>query len=93
VRDGVARIGIGIGFALLLGALGHVITFVPGAEAIWFGLAAASAMAGALSRHWQVRCLALVLAVGLGGLAWAGYLRGPRYQDLFRTGLTPLASH
>jgi hypothetical protein len=82
MREGIA--GIGIGFALLLGALGQIITFVPGAEMGWFGVAAASALAGLLSRRWPVRIVAVVLAASLGTVAWVGYLHGLRYEEFLR---------
>jgi hypothetical protein len=84
MREEVAVAGIGL--ALLLGALGQVITFVPGAEMKWFAVAAASALGGALSRRWTVRAVAVVLAVALGGLAWLGYLHGLEYQQFLRGG-------
>ena len=80
MREPVARIGVGI--AMLLGALGHGITFYPGAEAGCFGTAAVSALAGLLSRRWWLRLVAVALAAALGGLAWIGHLHGLRYQEL-----------
>jgi hypothetical protein len=44
LRIQVARAGVG--FALLLGLLGSVMTFVPGYQAEWFGVAAAGALTG-----------------------------------------------
>jgi hypothetical protein len=82
VRDGVARIGIGRAF--LLGALGQVMTVVRGAEAPSFGVAAVLPLTGTLSRRRRVRYVAVVLAAGLGSLAWVGVLPGSRYQELLR---------
>jgi hypothetical protein len=81
-RMQVARAGIG--FAAVLGLLGSVITFVPGTEAGWFGVAAAAALAGLLSPTRRLRVVAVVLAVALAGLAWDGYVRGRQYRECLR---------
>ena len=82
LRIQVARAGVG--FALLLGLLGSVMTFVPGYQAEWFGVAAAGALTGMLSPTRWMRVLALALAVCLAGLSWDGYLQGRRYRELQR---------
>jgi hypothetical protein len=82
LRIQIARTGVG--FALLLGLLGSVMTFVPGYQAEWFGVAAAGALTGMLSPTRWMRLLAVALAVFLGGLSWDGYLQGRRYRELQR---------
>jgi hypothetical protein len=82
LRIQVARASVG--FALLLGLLGSVMTFVPGYQADWFGVAAAGALTGILSPTRWMRVLALALAVCLAALAWDGYLQGRRYRELQR---------
>jgi hypothetical protein len=74
----------GVGFALLLGLLGSVMTFVPGYQAEWFGVAAAGALTGMLSPTRWMRVLAVALAVCLAGLSWDGYLQGRRYREVQR---------
>lgn len=79
-RDTTSRIGVGL--ALLLGLLGSLITFVPGGEAGWFGMAAVPAALGLLSPSWRVRVVAIVLV-----LVWQarlGYQRGQAYQEWLR---------
>lgn len=82
-RHAVARTGIGA--ALWLGGLGLFITFVPGAEAEWFGAAAGLAALGLLSPNRRVRSVAVGLVVAWAWLAWVGYQRGLRYQEWLRT--------
>jgi hypothetical protein len=65
----------------MFGLLGQFISFYPGAEAGWFGIAAAVALAGLLSPTRQLRLVAVVLAVSLAGFAWGGYVRGQQYRD------------
>jgi hypothetical protein len=78
----VARAGVGV--AAVLGLLGSVITFVPGTELGWFGVAAAAALAGLLSPTRRLQVVAVILAVALAGLAWDGYVRGRQYRELLR---------
>ena len=78
-RMHVARAGVGL--AAVFGLLGQFISFYPGAEAVWFGVAAAVALAGLLSPTRQLRLVAVVLAVLLAGFAWDGYVRGRQYRD------------
>jgi hypothetical protein len=82
LRIQVARAGVG--FALLLGLLRSGVTFVPGYQAEWFGIAAAGALTGMLSPTRWMRVLAVALAVCLAGLSWDGYLQGRRYRELQR---------
>jgi hypothetical protein len=81
-RMQVARAGVGL--AAVLGLLGSVMTFVPGTEVGWFGVAAAAALAGLLSPTRWLRVVAVVLAVSLAGLAWDGYARGRQYREWLR---------
>jgi hypothetical protein len=81
-RNAIARVGIG--FALCLGVTGLFISFVPGADAGWFGTAAVSAALGLLSPSWRVRAVAVVLVIGLTWRAWLGYEHGQRYQQWLR---------
>src|SRR5438552_2669068 len=81
-RDAIAQVGIG--FALLSGMLGMFITFVPGAEAEWFGVAAASAAVGIVSPSWRVRGVAVIVALGLAWFVWNGYQNGLRYEEYLR---------
>jgi hypothetical protein len=74
----------GVGLAAVLGLLGSVMTFVPGAEVGWFGVAAAAALAGLLSPSRRLRVIAVLLAVALAGLAWDGYVRGRQYRERLR---------
>ena len=78
-RMHVARAGVGL--AAVFGLLGQFITFYPGAEAGWFGLAAAMALTGLPSPTRQLRLVAVVLAVVLAGFAWGGYVRGRQYRE------------
>jgi hypothetical protein len=78
-RIQMARVGVGL--AAVLGLLGQLITFYPGAEVGWFGVAAALALAGLLSPTRQLRLVAVVLAVLLAGFAWGGHVRGRRYRE------------
>jgi hypothetical protein len=71
----------GVALAAVFGLLGQFITFYPGAEAGWFGFAAAVALAGLLSPTRQLRLFAVALAVLLAGFAWGGYVRGRQYRD------------
>jgi hypothetical protein len=79
VRDVIGRVGVGL--AVLLGLLGLAITFVPGAQAGWFGVAAGSAAVGLLSPAVRVRGLAAVLVLGLAWLAWDRHLERLRYRE------------
>ena len=63
-RTQVARVAVGI--AAVLGLLGQVIDFYPGAEAGWFGFAAAARWAGCSRRPG-----------GCGLLAWSWRYRSP----------------
>jgi hypothetical protein len=81
-RMHVARAGVGL--AAVLGLLGSVMTFVPGTEVGWFGVAAAAALAGLISPTRWLRVVAVVLAVALAGLAWDGYVRGRQYREWLR---------
>jgi hypothetical protein len=81
-RIQIARAGVGL--AAVLGLLGSVMTFVPGAEVGWFGVAATAALAGLLSPTRRLRVVAVVLAVALAGLAWDGYVRGRQYREWLR---------
>jgi hypothetical protein len=81
-RIQIARAGVGL--AAALGLLGSVISFVPGAEVGWFGVATAAALAGLLSPARRLRVVAVVLAVALAGLAWAGHVRGRQYREWLR---------
>jgi len=75
---------LGIGFALWLGLMGLFISFVPGADAEWFGIAAIFATFGLLSPSWRSRAVAIVLVIGLMWFAWLGYEHGQRYQEWLR---------
>lgn len=77
-RTVIARVGIGV--ALWMGVFGCIATFVPGAEAGWFGIAAAGAAIGLLSPNWRTRAVAGVLVIWLAWSAWQGYQHGQRYQ-------------
>jgi hypothetical protein len=84
IRFQIARTRVaqaGVGLAALLGLLGLFITFYPGAEAGWFGVAAALALAGLLCPARQFRLVAVVLALVLAGFAWGGYVRGRQYRQ------------
>jgi hypothetical protein len=74
----------GVGLAAVLSLLGSMITFAPGTEVGWFGVAAAAALAGLLSPTRRLRVVAVVLAVALAGLAWDGYVRGRQYREWLR---------
>jgi hypothetical protein len=73
-RMHVARAGVGL--AAALGLLGSMMTFVPGAEVGWFGVAAAAALAGLLSPTRRLRVVA--------ALAWDGHVRGRQYRERLR---------
>jgi hypothetical protein len=78
-RDAIARVGVG--FALWVGGLGLFISFVPGAEADWFGVAAGAAALGLLAPSWRVRLVAVAWAAVCAWFAWRGYEHGLRYQE------------
>ena len=78
-RTAIASVGIGL--ALWLGVMGLFISFVPGADAGWFGTAAALAALGLLAPNWRTRAVAGTLVVGLTWFAWLGYQHGQRYQE------------
>ncbi len=83
IRFGTAQTRVaqaGVGFAAVLGLLGLFIDFYPGAELGWYGVGAAFALAGFLSRTRKLRLVALILAVLLATFAWGGYLRGRQYR-------------
>jgi hypothetical protein len=67
--------------AAVLGLLGQFISFYPGAEAGWFGVAASLALAGFLSPARRLRIVAAVLVVLLAGFAWDGHVRGRQYRE------------
>ena len=79
MRKAVARAGVG--FALFLGGLGPFVTFFPGAQAGWYGTAAAGAMVGLIAPGRRARAVAAALALGLAWLAWEGYREGLRYRE------------
>lgn len=89
-RIRVARAGVGL--AAVLGLLGLLITFYPGAEVGWFGVAAALALAGLLSPTRRLRFVALALAVVLAGFAWGGHVRGRQYREWLSQRPSPLAT-
>ena len=75
---------IGYWSALILGTLGFIISFYPGASAWWFGtaaVAAVAAIAGMLSANGQRRCVSAALAVVFSVVAVRGYQRGLEYQE------------
>jgi hypothetical protein len=78
-RMQVARFGVCL--AAVLSLLGSVITFYPGAEAGWFGVTAAAALAGLLSPIRRLRVVAVVLAIAFAGFASGGYVRGRQYRE------------
>ena len=82
LRSAAANTAAGI--ALILVALGQVITFVPGRETGWFVLSSALAAVGLLSPDWRVRTVAALLFLGAAWMAWAGYLHGSEYQEFLR---------
>jgi hypothetical protein len=84
----VARVGVCL--AALLGFLGYIITFYPGAELGWFGVAAIVALSGLLSRTRRLRVVSVVLAVTLAWSAWGGHKRGRQYREWLRL---PAAYH
>lgn len=85
MREAFARIGLGL--AILLGLLGLVITFIPGAEASYFAVVAGLALTGLISTRWQTRSLALLVALASGAFAIDGYFRGLRYQARHRNNI------
>ena len=74
----------GIAFAAMIGLLGQIITFVPGAEANWFGFGAGLSLLGFLWPGWRVRALAAVLFIWLACLSWNGHQRGIYYREWLR---------
>jgi hypothetical protein len=81
-RMEVARAGVGV--AVVLGMVGWLMTFVPGAEAGWFGVAALAALAGLLSPTRRLRVVAVVLAVALAAIEWDGHVRGRQCRERLR---------
>jgi hypothetical protein len=84
-RDGIARTGIGL--ALFMGLFGLFATMHPVFAMIWFGVAAALALVGAVSpRRREVAVfLAALLAVGV----WGSYREGVRYEEWKRQNPLP----
>ena len=72
---------VGLGFALWLGVMGLFISFMPGAEVVWFSTAAILATLGLLAPSWRTRAVAGVLVVWLTWNAWNGYERGQQYRE------------
>lgn len=73
-----------IAIALVMGAMGQIMTFVPGAQMGWYAIAAAFAAAALLSPRWWLRIVALALVIGFVCLSYWGYLEGLRYQEFLR---------
>ena len=67
-----------------MGALGQIITFVPGAQMGWYAIAAIFAAGGLLSPRWGLRIVALALLIGFACLTYWGYLEGLRYHEFLR---------
>jgi hypothetical protein len=76
----VARTGVVL--AAVLGLLGQLISFYPGAEVGWFGFAAAVALTGLFSPTRRLRLVAVILAVLLAVFAWGGHVRGRQHREL-----------
>jgi hypothetical protein len=78
-RTQVAYVAVGI--AAVKGLLGLFLTFYPGAEAGWFGVAAAVSLIGLLAPSRRLRFVAVVLAILLAACACGGYVRGWQYRE------------
>lgn len=74
----------GISASLMMGALGQIFSFLPGAQLGYFATAAVFAAAGLLSSRRGVQILALALVIVLACLSWWGYLEGLRYEEFLR---------
>jgi hypothetical protein len=70
--------------SVVLGALGQVITFYPGAEFEWFALAAAFSIPGFLIPKWSFRSASLVMLTLWSLMASSGYTRGKEYQECLK---------
>lgn len=82
MREAIATLGLGI--AVILELMGLVVSFVPGTEAGYFGIAAAASLAGLASSRRRLRIVAVVLALALAVLSWEGYVKGVRHRARLR---------
>src|SRR4051794_33015557 len=83
-RISVARASIG--FAFLLGLLGSIMTFVPGSQAGWFGVAATGGLIGIFSLSKWMRVLALALAFASQRSRGTATFRGDVIENCRGTG-------
>lgn len=67
--------------SLILGILGQIISFYPGAECEWFALAAILAIPGFIIPKWSYRSATLAMLVLWSAMSFAGYARGREYQQ------------
>ena len=74
----------GVGLVAVLGFLGSITTFCPGAEVAWYGVAATASLTGLLSPTKRLGVVAVVLEVVLAGIVSEGYGRGRRYHAWLR---------
>ena len=72
---------LGFWFGVFLTLSGSIITFVPGAECGWFVTAGLVTATGALVPKWRYRIAAFVLCALCFYWAYAGYVRGVKYQE------------
>ena len=79
LRIQIASFGLAV--AVILGALGVVVTFAPGAEVWWFGVAASCAALGLLYPGRRTRGVAAVLVIVLGFGSFAGMTRRASPSD------------
>ncbi len=67
--------------SLAIGLLGFLITFAPGAETWWYGLAALLAIPGLIIPKWHFKTVPILLVVCWSAIALSGYFLGKEYQE------------
>ena len=72
--------------SVVLGALGQLITFIPGAEIEWFALAAILVIPGFVIPKWSFRSASCVLLLLWSMSAFSGYTRGKEYEAYLKEG-------
>ena len=72
-------------FAIVLAALGSLMTFVPGGETHWFGFTAIFFAAGLFANGYKYRTAAAILLILCIFATYNGYVRGIEHQEFLKT--------